>query len=159
MPIPAGGTITAAALQMLDAKPIAVLQQTVTQSVANGAWAVLTMDSEITDPYNGHSTSSNTSRYVCQYAGWYRITGRAAFATNSTGSRGSRIHKNGSFIQGAASLAGAGTLNGISEVSHVLYLAVSDYVEVAGGQNSGGSLSTSFAGEAASMMYVDWLRS
>ncbi|MEU9002586.1 hypothetical protein [Streptomyces sp. NPDC048551] len=158
MPIPAGGTITAAVLQLIDAKPIAVLQQTVTQSVANGAWAVLTFDTEITDPNGGHSTSSNTSRYTCQYAGWYRVTGRAAFATNATGSRGARIHKNGSFIQGAANLAGAGTLNGISEVSHILSLAVGDYLEVAGGQNSGGSLSTSYAGEAASMMYVEWIR-
>ncbi|MFG2617818.1 hypothetical protein ACGFXC_09315 [Streptomyces sp. NPDC048507] len=158
MPIPAGGTIYAATLQLIDAKPIAILQQTITQSVANGAWGVITFDTEITDPNNGHSTSSNTSRYTCQYAGWYRITGRAAFATNGTGSRGCRIHKNGSFIQGAANLAGAGTLNGISEVSHVLFLNVSDYVEVAGGQNSGGALSTSFSGEAASMMYVDWIR-
>jgi hypothetical protein len=158
MPIPAGGTIYAATLQLIDAKPIAILQQTVTQSVANGAWAVLTFDSEITDPSNGHSTSTNTSRYTCQYAGWYRITGRAAFAANGTGSRGARIHKNGNYIQGAANLCGAGTLTGMVECSHVLQLAVGDYIEVAGGQNSGVALSTIFANEGASMMYVEWIR-
>ncbi|MFE6079965.1 hypothetical protein [Streptomyces virginiae] len=150
-----GQILTAQLVDQLENPPMAVLQQTVTQSVANGTWAVLTFDTEITDPYGGHSTVTNTSRYTCQLAGWYRITGRAAFAANSTGSRGARVHKNGSFIIGGANLVGAGTLSGIVEVSHVLQLAVTDYVEIAGGQNSGGSLSTAFANESACMMYVE----
>lgn len=158
MPVAAGAPITAAALAFIDAKPVAVLQQTVTQSVANTSWGVLTFDTETLDTHNGHSTSSNTSRYTCQVAGWYRVTVRAAFATNSNGSRGARVHKNGAYIPGAANLLGAGSLNGIIEASHVLQLAVSDYVEGAAGQNSGGALSTAFANEAASMMYIEWIR-
>lgn len=158
MPVAAGAIIPASALTFIDSKPVAVMQQTVTQSVANGAWAVMTFDSEITDSHNGHSVSSNTSRYTCQVAGWYRVTARAAFAVNATGSRGARIHKNGPFIQGAANLCGAGTLNGIVEVSHIVQLLVGDYVEAAAGQNSGGALSTAFANEAGCMMYVEWIR-
>lgn len=150
----AGMTITSTYLDQLENPPIAVLQQQVTQSVANGTWAVLTFDTEVTDPYGGHSLVTNTSRYTCQLAGWYRVTGRAAFATNSTGSRGARVHVNGAYIQGAANLCGAGTLAGIVEVSHVLQLGLGDWVEIAGGQNSGGSLSTAYVGESASMMYV-----
>ncbi|MFI5831094.1 hypothetical protein ACIA6C_28235 [Streptomyces sp. NPDC051578] len=143
-------------LTFLANAPFFIGQQQVVQSVANGTWAVLTFDSEIIDTYGGHSTVSNTSRYTCQVAGWYRVGGRAAFATNGTGSRGARVHVNGAFIQGAANLLGAGTLNGIVEVSHLLQLAVGDYVEIAGGQNCGAALSTAFANEAASMMYVIW---
>lgn len=143
-------------LTFLANRPIFVGQQQVVQSVANGTWGVLTIDTETIDSYAGHSTVSNTSRYVCQLAGWYRVGGRAAFAPNGTGSRGARIHLNGTFIQGGANLLGAGTLNGIVEVSHLLLLAVGDYVEIAAGQNSGGALSTAFANEAASMLYVIW---
>ncbi|MFE2323578.1 hypothetical protein ACFXD5_06590 [Streptomyces sp. NPDC059385] len=150
----AGMTITGQYLDRLENPPIGVFQQQVTQSVATGVWSVLTFDTEITDPYGGHSTVTNTSRYTCQLAGWYRVTGRAAFNANATGSRGARVHLNGSFIIGAANLCGAGTLAGLVEVSHVLLLAVGDYVEIAGGQNSGGALSTQFANEGASMMYV-----
>ncbi|MFJ7269435.1 hypothetical protein ACIQV3_22785 [Streptomyces sp. NPDC099050] len=157
MAVYAGQTIEAELLDKVESPPLAILQQTVVQSVAHGAWGVITFDTEIKDTYNGHSTTSNTSRYVCQLAGTYRITGRAAFATNSTGSRGARIHLNGTYIQGAANLGAAGTLAGIFEASHLLDLAVGDYVEVAGGQNSGGALSTAYAGESASMMYVEWI--
>ncbi|MFB6805491.1 hypothetical protein [Streptomyces sp. NPDC056387] len=143
-------------LTFLANRPIFVGQQQVVQSVANGTWAVLTIDTETIDTYGGHSTVSNTSRYTCQLAGWYRVGGRAAFAVNATGSRGARIHVNGNFIQGAANLCAAGTLNGIVEVSHLIQLAVGDYIEIAGGQNSGGALSTAFANEAASMLYVIW---
>lgn len=159
MAIYSGQRIEAELLDTVENPPLAILQQTVVQSVANGTWAVITFDSEIKDTRDGHSTTSNTSRYVCKLAGTYRVTGRVAFATNSTGSRGSRIHLNGNYIQGAANLAGAGTLAGISEASHMLDLAVGDYVEVAGGQNSGGSLSTAYVGESASMMYVEWIHS
>lgn len=157
MAIYAGQTIEAALLDKVESPPLGIFQQTVVQSVANGAWAVLTFDAEIKDTYGGHSTVSNTGRYTCQLAGTYRVGGRAAFATNATGSRGARVHLNGAYIQGAANLAGAGTLAGIIEVSHILDLAVGDYVEIAGGQNSGGSLSTAYVGESASMMYVEWI--
>lgn len=143
-------------LSFLAARPIFVGQQQVVQSVANGVWSVLTIDTEVVDTYGGHSTVSNTSRYTCQLAGWYRVCARAAFAVNGTGSRGARVHVNGAYIQGAANLVGAGTLNGVVEASHLVQLAVGDYVEIAGGQNSGAALSTAFANEAASMMYVIW---
>lgn len=152
----AGMTITAQFLDKLENPPLAVLQQTVTQSIPNGAWNTLTFDTEIVDTYGGHSTVTNTSRYTCQLAGWYRVGGRAAFNGNATGSRGCRVHINGAFIQGAATLVGAGTLAGIPECFHLLYLNVGDYVEIAGGHNSGGALSTAYAGESASMMYVKW---
>jgi hypothetical protein len=155
MPITAGGIITADFLDKLERPPVAVLAQTSVQSIANTSWGVITFDSEIVDSYNGHSTVTNTSRYTCQLAGWYRITARVSWATNATGSRGARIHKNGAFLIGGANLLGAGTLNAVIEVSHILQLNVADYIEAAGGQNSGGALSTFYANECGSMMYVE----
>ncbi|MFF5703386.1 hypothetical protein ACFY7H_12895 [Streptomyces sp. NPDC012794] len=138
-------------------KPMFIGKQTITQSVGNTLWAPLSMDSEILDTHGGHSTITNNTRYTCQVAGWYDVRGRAAFANNNVGARGARIHLNGSFIQGAANLCSPGNLAGVVEVNHILYLGVGDYVEVAGGQNSGGSLSTAYSGEAGSMLYVTYL--
>lgn len=143
-------------LNFLKDRPLFIGQQQIVQSVANGTWGVITLDTEIVDTYGGHSTVSNTSRYTCQVAGWYRVGGRAAFAANGTGSRGARVHLNGNFLIGGAVLVGSGTLAGVPEVNHILQLAVGDYVEIAGGQNAGGSLSTLYANESASMMYVIW---
>ncbi|WP_412079052.1 hypothetical protein ACLF6K_37545 [Streptomyces xanthophaeus] len=137
--------------------PIASLTQSVTQSTTNGGWTTITFTNEEIDSYNGHSTVTNTSRYVCQLAGWYRIVGRVAFASNSTGSRGSRILKNGNVVNGSASMAGAGTLGPIAVTSRMVQLAASDYVEVQGGQDSGGSLSTNSSGEAMSTMDIEWI--
>lgn len=151
----AGDVIEAEFLTLLERQPLAVLYQTVVQSVPNGTWGVLTFDSEVVDTYGGHSTSANTSRYTCQLAGWYRVGGRAAFDINSTGSRGARVHINGNYVRGAATLHAAGNLNGIPYTEHILYLQVGDYVELAGGQNSGGALSTAYVNEAGSYMYVE----
>ncbi|MFE3577837.1 hypothetical protein [Streptomyces vinaceus] len=143
-------------ISFLASRPFFIGVQTIVQSIANGTWQPITLDTETADPYGGHSTVSNTSRYTCQVAGWYRVGGRVAFAANGTGSRGARIHINANYIQGGAALYGAGTLMGIPEVNHVLYLSVGDYIELAGGQNSGGSLSTAYVNEGASVMYAFW---
>ncbi|MFB7171079.1 hypothetical protein ACFCYM_09690 [Streptomyces sp. NPDC056254] len=153
----AGQTIDADFLTRLERPPIAVLKQTVSQSIPNATWGIITFDTEDVDTYGGHSTSVNTSRYTCQFAGWYRVGGRAAFAANATGSRGARVHINANYIPGAATLTGAGTLSGIPQTDHILYLNVGDYVEIAGGHNSGGALSTAVTFESASMMYVEWI--
>jgi hypothetical protein len=138
-------------------KPMFIGRQTITQSVANTVWLPLTMDTEVLDTHGGHSTVTNTTRYTAQLAGWYEVRGRAAFANNTNGSRGCRVHYNGTFIQGAANIAAAGNLAGIMEVTHTLFLGVGDFVEIAGGQNSGGSLSTAYVNEAGSYMYVTYI--
>lgn len=146
-------------LTFLKDRPLFIGQQQTGQSIANGTWAVVTFDTEIVDTYGGHSTVSNTSRYTCQMAGWYRVTGRTAFNGNPTGSRGARVHINGNYIIGAATLLGSGTLNGVPEVNHILQLAVGDYIEIGAGHNCGSALSTIYANECASMMYVEWIHS
>lgn len=138
--------------------PIFVGVQSSVQSTSTGGWTTLTFDAETVDTYNGHSTSVNTSRYTAQRAGWYRVTGTASFAANSTGSRGCRISKNGTVITGSGQLVGAGTLGcTVSCASTIVQLAVGDYVELSAGQNSGGSLSTSNSAESACTMTLEWM--
>lgn len=148
--------VTDTATYLLN-RPLFIGVQSSVQTTTTGGWTTLTFDTETVDTYNGHSTSVNNSRYTAQVAGYYRVTGTASFATNSTGSRGCRISKNGSIITGSGQLAGAGTLNAvISCASTVVFLAVGDYVELSAGQNSGGNLSTNNSAESACTFVVEW---
>jgi hypothetical protein len=141
--------------------PIMVCTQTVTQSVANNTWTAITLDTEQQDTYGGHSTSTNTSRYTAQVAGWYTVSGVTVWGNNATGVRGSRIHVNGSAIQGTCQLVTAvttGSLTGVSTPTRTVFLNVGDYVEVGGYQSSGAALSTGVAtgGDLASALFVAW---
>jgi hypothetical protein len=160
--LPAGHIPTAAELEqitdqvdLLSDPPRAQLRQTVAQAIGSGAFTALTFDSEDYDNRNGHSTSSNTSRYTCQVAGWYRLTGKIAFAGNTTGRRASKWQKNGSDIS-ASQVAAIAT--SASDVEHPaatieVLLAVNDYVELLAFQESGGSLNT-FVGAAAQQPFM-----
>lgn len=156
MTIAAGQKITAAFLSRLDTPPTAVLRQAVAQSLSNSTWVAVTLDAEDVDSNNGHSTVSNTSRYVCQVAGWYTVCGIVAFAANSSGFRAARLQVNGTVVTGSISY---GPHNSSAEAVIItptrdIQLAVTDYLEVAGWQNSGGSLNSAVAGPNPGL----WLR-
>lgn len=92
-----------------------------------------------------HSTSSNTSRLVCQVAGIYQITAEVWFSNNSSGSREVRLTLNGTTMI-ARNLSQADA-NGdrIMSVTTLYPLAVSDYVETLVYQNSGSTLTINAA--------------
>lgn len=141
--------------------PMFVGTQTVAQSTAGSTWTALTLDSEQSDTYGGHSTTANTSRYTAQVAGWYTVGGVVSWPANGTGNRGARIHVNGAAVQGSGQLilpASATTFTGVATPVRAVQLAVGDYVEVAGYQSSGGTLSTGVAsgGDLASALFVIW---
>jgi hypothetical protein len=102
---------------------------------------VLTLDTEIVDSDGGHSTVTNTSRYTCQTAGLYYVSGSVCFnATNANGTRTLNIFVNGAGQVGAGIQAAPSPANGASVFSATLVqLAVGDYVELACWQNSGTS--------------------
>lgn len=137
--------------------PLFVGTQSAVQSVANGTWAALTLDTTQVDTYAGHSNVTNNSRYTAQVAGWYTVCGVSCWTTNSTGSRTARITVNGVIVIGAGTLLAAGTLNAaIATAPRSVFLNAGDYVEVQGGQNSGGALSTAVSTEAACALWVVW---
>jgi hypothetical protein len=142
-------------------QPIFVAVQTITQSLASGAWTAINLDQEVTDTYGGHSTTANTSRFTAQVAGWYTVSGVTTWPNNATGTRGARIHVNGSPVQGAAQTVAAvtsGSFTGCMTPVRAVFLNVGDYVEVGGFQSSGGALSTGVAsgGDLASALFVGW---
>lgn len=127
--------------------PLVGLTNTTIQSVANNG-AVLTWDNEnagaaATDPEGFHSTSSNTSRITPTIAGWYRFSGTIHWSANATGRRGTGVRYNGStifygMIIPASSVGTTSTMVSISLFAN----GTTDYFELFGYQDSGGSLNT-----------------
>jgi hypothetical protein len=129
-----------------DEKPQADLQQSVAQSIPSGTATALLFDIESLDTANGHSTTTNTSRYTCQTGkgGWYNVTGVVGFAANGTGARQATIRTNAATIWAQVTVnavtGGGGT--GIY-IGKKLFLAAGDYVEIFAYQSSGAAVSTS----------------
>lgn len=112
------------------------------QTLSNGTLTTITLDSEFYDTDGFHSTSTNTSRITIPtgLAGVYLLTGHITYAVNSTGIRSLYFYKNGSIYDATAEV------NAIPSFSHnitgsvIVSLGVGDYVEMAGYQNTGGTL-------------------
>lgn len=122
-------------------KAYASVAQSFTSSTTS---TVLTLDTELFDSDGGHSTSTNTSRFTCQTAGLYYVSGSVCFAVNATGTRTLNVFVNGTGVTGAANQAAPSASNGGSVVTSTLVqLVVGDYVELAAWQNSGATLATS----------------
>lgn len=139
-------------------QPLCVATQTTTQSVSTGAWTTLSLNSTQVDTYGGHSNTTNNTRYTAQVSGVYAVCGVAAFNSNSTGVRGSRLHVNGSVVQGTAQMMTPATSSGTGLPTPVrtIRLTAGDYIEVAGWQSSGSPLSTIVASDVASALWVFW---
>lgn len=125
-------------------RPQADLFQNVAQSIANSTVTAVLFDSEDLDTANGHSTSTNTSRWTCPagLAGWHDVDGTGVHGSNATGYRQTQLRINGATVIGyAATPAVSGNATGQS-VHRKWFFNVGDYVELTLFQNSGGSLST-----------------
>lgn len=129
------------------------------QSIANNTWVSVTIDTEEYDSDNGHSTSTNTSRYTVQVAGTYLITGSIGLAANATANRGTRLTVNGSPIHGSFVKTGAPDTSGSSGLATVgtAFCSVGDYIECQVNQNSGSALSTAAAGDVACSLSALWI--
>lgn len=137
-------------IQFLLNPPIFEAVQTATPtSIPTGTgWTPITFVDAggiLLDPYNGHSTVTNPSRWVAPTPGWYFISGVAAYSSNSTGERGAIIAKNGTTYQGSGELmppntAGATAVSTPTRKVHMN--GTTDYLELYGRQGSGGSLNT-----------------
>lgn len=165
--IPAGTRLLESVLKLivdavnrLNNPPRARLRQTSAQSIANNTYTSLLFNVEDYDSAAGHSTSSNTSRYTCQVAGLYRLSGKVGWAGNATGRRASAWAVNGTQVDGTEiaiiATSGAGVEHPAATID--VQLAVSDYVELQGFQESGGSLNTNVSsGPADSYATIRWV--
>jgi len=137
-----------------DAAPMCVVRQvSAGTSCTTATGTALLFDTELIDPAAWHSTSSNTSRITPNIAGWYLPTGKIAFNSDSgsTGRRGAQFRKNGATtfeqilipksVTAGLYVPTPGTLP-------VFLNGSTDYVEMLGFQDSGGSLTSTFASDA-----------
>jgi len=132
--------------------------QNTVQSLADNTWTSLTIDTEDFDSDNGHSTSTNTSRYTCQVAGSYLVLGIASFAAGTVGNRAARLTLNGNNIKGSFVKLGSATSTHSSAIAtaRTVVMQVGDYVEVQGLQTSGAALNTSSATDVACSLSATW---
>jgi hypothetical protein len=146
----------------LTAMPVFQGRQTVAQSLATNTGVAINLDTEDIDTDGGHSTVTNTSRYVGQTPGWYRLAGGGSCAANATGARLSWASKNGTVIPGSATAGIPNAGNAMELACKTLFVnlnGTTDYVEVDFFQSSGGALNTVVAGnEAQPLLNVQWVR-
>lgn len=137
-----GGTVAPASLGKST-----LLRKSGNQTLATGAWESVTWDTEDTDSLSGHSTTTNTSRFVAPVAGVYFI--QAQIATDS--GLYTKLLKNGtSVISPQTSNRGAGVGNvGFSQ--GVAYLAAGDYVELQSYKGSSHTVYANNGGELPSL--------
>ena len=122
-----------------------------TQSFGNATAALFTWDSESYDTNSYHSTVTNTARLTVPTTGYYLITAKIMWASNSNGVRITELKKNGTSVGYIEQGADDTTAVNLTEV---LYATASDYFDVTGYQNSGGTLATAFGGEAMNFFSI-----
>lgn len=142
------------------------VQTTTTTSALTAIWTSINFSDTagiVADTYGGHSTSTNPSRYVAQYAGWYTVCGVVCWSnSNTSNARGARIALNGNPVQGTAVLYGATSTTDtvVSTPARDIYLnGTTDYIELQGWQNTGGNLATAIAADVSSALWMRWSHS
>jgi len=120
------------------------------QSIANATFTALSFDSESFDTDAFHDNSTNNSRITIPSgkAGKYAVQWQTVWAGNATGSRNTKIQKNGSDVAlGIWMNALSGVDLTVTNNNAILNLAEGDYLQVFIGQGSGGNLDAN-SGEA-----------
>lgn len=177
VPVPANGVagvdVTAAfwnaqvrdSATFLVGRPHCVMYQNNVQSIVTATLTAILFDTNEVDSYSGHSTVTNTSRYVAQVVGWYLCSGVVSYAANATSYREALWVKNGSGsnVNGASSLIPPVSVGGIGTSVPVpareIFLNVGDYVELFAQHNTGGALNTLVATGQQSMATIRWSHS
>lgn len=139
-------------------KGYATSAQTITSG--SGSDTPISLDTEAYDSDNGHSTTTNTSRYVIQVAGTYLILATGAFDINATGNRKVGINVNGANALGGAFTGPSMSSNSwVASVGVYQALNVGDYVELVMWQTSGANLVTKFGGAFGPALMCHWISS
>lgn len=142
--------------------PMIRLRQTVAQSIPNATYTAITFNIEDNDSYSWHSTTSNTSRVVPTYPGWYRGWYSLGYQNTSGGSfRIGGIQKNGG---GAISRSRrdskpptASTLTLYKGIPFFIDVNGStDYIEVLMYQDTGAAMNTNVQTNTQPELFMRW---
>jgi hypothetical protein len=131
-------------------------------NLTTSTWTTISFGAEQFDTHNGHSTVTNTSRYVAAQDGYYLLMGMVVYEYHATGLRYTRWHVNGIGLTGGSVImpahsAGSGGLS-VPAMTTIVALEIGDYVELQGHQSSGTTLATEDLATHASNMSVYYLR-
>lgn len=127
------------------------------QSISNATWTSTALNSERFDTDSFHDTSTNNSRMTIPAgkAGKYLVGGVIEWLANGTGERFGRLLLNGTtIIAHAGSIRPTGTFNTRIVIATVYDLAVGDYVELQGWQDSGAGLNVNSAANYSPEFYI-----
>jgi hypothetical protein len=144
--------------------PIAQLRQTGTaqSNFASGSVIPVNFNTEDMDTHNGHSTSTNTSRWVCPsgWAGWYEVFGGLVFdSVSTTGGRVAAIRVNGADINGGWGPALPGSVGqGAMTRNLLVQLAVGDYIELCGRWAGGGTVALDLTNYNQPTLYIKFIK-
>ncbi len=113
-----------------------------TTNFASGVDAAVSWDGELRDPALFHDLVTNPTRVTVPTggAGWYEADGQISWAQNATGFRKAQIRKGGSEVAVHTEPAATGIVTVVPVHMPRTYLADGDYLELWGGQASGGNL-------------------
>ncbi|WP_242890287.1 hypothetical protein [Actinomadura litoris] len=141
--------------------PYAILTATADQSLATATNASVAFDSEVVDSHNGHSTSSNNSRYTAPRAGLYRAYASVPWVNNTaSGKFETWFRVNGTTEwSGSSTEKGTNNVTTISSASALLQLNAGDYVEVRVWQGTGGTRAIDHSYKGGPRFEIHWLRS
>jgi hypothetical protein len=115
---------------------------TANQSLTSGTYTAIGLAGENYDTESIHDTATNNSRLTCKTAGRYFVEGTLTWAGSTAGStRIGRIVSNGVTLQDEMFVAPPAAAVSVSnKVGRIVSLAVNDYVELFGMQDTGGAL-------------------
>jgi hypothetical protein len=128
--------------------PMCKVRQTVAQSIPNASFTALTFTVEDFDPYNWHSSTTNTTRITPTFPGWYRGWYGIGFSTATGGLyRAGYLRQNGS-TPARSRRDHMPTTVGQMEVTRGIpfflrFNGTTDYAEVMAYQDTGSAMLTS----------------
>jgi hypothetical protein len=127
------------------------------QNATNGVSTSVTFESELFDTNGFHDNSTNNTRITIPtgYAGKYLITSVIQWGANSSGIRVNDIKLNGSTFLGYSYMDAGGYQS--CQVSMIQDLAVGDYIEMIGYQNSGSTVTIGGGGRGETFFAITYL--
>lgn len=114
--------------------------RTALQAIPNATITPINFDAELWDTNALHDTVTNPSRVILNKIGFWRVTGSLEFAVIAAGIRQARINLNNVLHSYNASLANAVNVIPVQVTADIQITAITDYVELAAYQDSGGAL-------------------
>ncbi len=123
-------------------------------SLSDNTVTTIALDSESIDTDTIHDNVTNNSRLTCRLTGKYLVIAILTYGSNATGIRQCRLKQTGTVtaINTQAAVSGFETRVLCATVMNMT--ATTDYAEVEGYQNSGGSLSLTAGASFLAMLYL-----